>query len=418
MIKKILILIIIALVLIPAAVGIYIFFDQNNGGNDVVGELSQDRRGGIFGFLGFGDSSSSNNTTENGVSAGNQNPGDTQRSAFVPTLRQLTQEPVAGATFTGTSTVRYTDRGTGHTFEADLTSYDVQKLSNTTIPKVYRAFWVNDGEGVVYQQLGEQTDTIKTSFIELIDTTGTSTEALKDTVITFLEDNISEIAVSPDTNKITYLKNGLVTIGNPDGTGGSSFKMPGNEWVLEWTSPNALNLTTKASAVVDGYAYTSSLSGNMSKLAGPISGLTTYNPENEWFLWSESSGTSIALFAQNTTTGTTTPIVPKTLPEKCALLQNNTDSVICGVSASMQNPNEMLPDSWYRGVVSLNDQFILYNLSDLSSKILLEPQTPIDIIEPMVGPEDIYLVFINKKDLTLWSLNLEDALAEAGTTTF
>jgi len=417
MIKKILILIIIILVLSTAAVGIYIYFDRGNGGDNVVGELSQDRRGGIFGFLGFGD----NSTPEGGAgdtSTNNRNPDDKQRSAFVPTLRQITQESVAGATFTGTSTIRYTDRGTGHTYEADLTSYNVQKLSNTTIPKVYRAFWVNDGEGVVYQQLGEQTNTIKTSFIELVDTTGTSTEALKDTVITFLEDDISEITVSPDTDKIAYLKNGLITIGNPNGTGRSSFKIHGNEWVLEWTSPDVLNLTTKASALVDGYAYTSSLSGNMSKLAGPISGITTYNPANEWLLWSESDSETIDLFAHNTTTGTTTPVVPRTLPEKCVSLQNDTALMVCGVSNFIQNQQYTHPDNWYQGFVSFEDRFNLYNLSEPSSKVLLEPQTPIDIIEPMVGPEDIYLVFINKKDLTLWSLNLEEARVGAGVTTF
>ena len=400
-----------------AAVGIYVYFDRGNGGDNVVGELSQDRRGGIFGFLGFGDSSS-NNSTQDGAPTGNQNPGDTQRSTFVPTLRQLTQEPVAGFTFTGTSTVRYVDRGTGHTLEADLTSYDVQKLSNTTIPKVYRAFWVNKGEGVVYQQLSEQTDTIKTSFIELINTTGTSTEALKDTVITFLEDNISEIAVSPDTDKIVYLKNGLITIGGPDGAGQSSFKIPGNEWILEWTSPNKLNLTTKASALVDGYSYTSSLAGSMTKLIGPASGLTTYNPDNNWFLWSESDGNTVTLFAENPSTGTTTPMIPGALPEKCVLLQNKTDSVVCGVSNFIQNQQYMHPDSWYQSVVSFEDRFSLYNLSNPSSKVLIEPQTPVDVIEPMVGPEDIYLVFINKKDLTLWSLNLEEALVGSGATAF
>ena len=88
------------------------------------------------------------------------------------------------------------------------------------------------------------------------------------------------------------------------------------------------------------------------------------------------------------------------------------------MSISIQNQNNTFPDSWYQGVVSFDDRFILYNLTDLSTRILNETQTPLDVIDPIVGPEDFYLVFINKKDLTLWSLNLEEALVGSSATAF
>ena len=87
--------------LVAIAIGVRIYFDQGND-FDVVGEKTEEP-GGIFGFLGFGDSPS-----DTGSSAQTDTPDENtqDRPVFIPTLRQVTDEPVAGATFIGTSTIK------------------------------------------------------------------------------------------------------------------------------------------------------------------------------------------------------------------------------------------------------------------------------------------------------------------------
>src|SRR3989344_6356609 len=68
----------------------------------------------------------------------------------IPRLRKLSKEPVAGAVVfnTGTtSVVRFVEKGTGNVYEATSDSLAIKRLTNTTIRKIIRAFWVPSGVG-------------------------------------------------------------------------------------------------------------------------------------------------------------------------------------------------------------------------------------------------------------------------------
>ena len=73
--------------------------------------------------------------------------------------------------------------------------------------------------------------------------------------------------------------------------------------------------------------------------------------------------------------------------------------------------NGEYPDSWYQGVVSFNDKIWKVDINTNSSELIFDFQTEsgkdFDVIEPFLSDDDEYLFFINKKDLSFWSLSLK-----------
>ena len=71
------------------------------------------------------------------------------------------------------------------------------------------------------------------------------------------------------------------------------------------------------------------------------------------------------------------------------------------------------PDQWYQGVVSTNDLVQKINVFDLYSFILSDPnqdskdlEDGIDISNMQISPNTSFLIFINKKDSSLWMLDV------------
>lgn len=405
MFKKILILIIVILIIASVAIGIRFFLSQGSGSS--LGTNDQTERGGIFGFLGFGDSET--NTSSERTPTPTENVDQGGRAVFIPTLRQITQEPVSGATFVSTSTIRYVDRGTGHIYETSVNSYEVSKITNTTLPKIYEALWLAEGEGVIYRQLDEAGINIITTYIELLEPTGTSTDMLRETAVTYLPENISSISVSPSGTRIVYIQGSTVTVSNPDGSGSSSFSVPGTQWLVDWKDNNSLILNTKPSASASGFAYTSTLSGTLQKFLGPKQGLFI-KPFGDGYMFSESTSNSFR-FSTQTTEGVLAESFYPTFPEKCFVAEVFENTALCGMPQN--TAVGQYPDSWYKGLVSFTDNIGIYDLNGNVSVTIYQPEEPVDIIDPSLSEDGRMFLFTNKKDLTLWVLNIEEALASS-----
>ncbi|MCI5108673.1 MAG: hypothetical protein MRY49_02395 [Candidatus Pacebacteria bacterium] len=382
MAKKIIIVIIVILVLGGAAWVIRMYLDDTPTPQ---GEESvETSRSGIFSFLGIGNDTRVDTTRE--VVETNT------RNLIIPTLRKITDEAVSGATFVGTSTIRYTLRGNGHIIETSVNSWDERKIVNTTIPEVQKAIWFNEGNSVIYQK-GDST--IETRVLEIQNSSGTSTGSIKDSVQTFLEEGIEDIAVSPDTKSFAYTKNDggetKVVIGE------SSFNIPSQQWNIDWPENNTLIFTTKGSALSLGYSYRSSLTGSLEKITGGLPGFTlkTFG-ENTLFT---SDTDRFRLFLDNT--GTIGQLIPGTLPEKCV---NYSEEILCATPKTL--PLGDYPDSWYKGVVSFDDEFVSYDPKGFGFEVLHSPTEDIDAVDLRLNQTSSHLLFINKKDLTLWALDL------------
>src|SRR3990167_9394362 len=148
----------------------------------------------------------------------------------IPRLRKISSEPVAGAAVFNigtTSIVRFVEKGTGNVYEVKSDSLAVQRLTNTTIPKIVRAFWLPNATGFLAQTLLSGREIVETNFVRLNKNVASSTnETLTPFGVTIgkLPTGIKEITIKPDSTKIFYYTVSASSdwyISNPDGTGSS-----------------------------------------------------------------------------------------------------------------------------------------------------------------------------------------------------
>src|SRR3989344_2465460 len=291
----------------------------------------------------------------------------------LPRLRKLSKEPVAGAVVfnTGTtSVVRFVEKGTGNVYEATSDSLAIKRLTNTTIRKIIRAFWIPSGAGFLAQTLIPESEIIETNFVKLNKvSTSTLSENLTpfSTTISKLPTGIKELTIKPDGTKIFYYTvsgNSRWFVANPDGTGATLLlSHPLTEWLPKWVSPTLVS----------------------------------------------SGGKTPRLFLINNKNFTSINANTNTLADKCVWSKKEI-SVYCAIPN--QIPNGAYPDDWYRGTLQTEDflkkidlnNIIYYNTADLSK----ESGEKIDVVDIMLSPDDTHLIFRNKTDGFLWLLRIED----------
>lgn len=326
-------------------------------------------------------------------------------------LKQISASSVAGATsFTqnGKTIIRYVEKQTGHIYEIETGNTRANRISNMTIPGIQNVLW-GEGESLILQYL-DGNNTIKSVSAKIIRATSTS-ETLSGT---FLPDSIRDIAVSEDKKKVFYLLslgNAVIgTVANIDGGGRKQvFESPITEWAPAWIDPKTISLTTRPSAFARGYLYTlSSENGNIQKILGDVSGLTTLVSKNKnKVLFSASAQSSFETFLHTIQKGTATIFPITTLPEKCAWSNDNIN-LYCAVPESI--PAGAYPDLWYQGKISFSDALWKINTETGALNILSTPgesaRETLDVISLVLDENETVLVFRNKKDSSLWSLQL------------
>ena len=377
-------LLIIGIVVVIGVAVFFIFFSQPalGPGESRVGFSIRE-------FLPFGKDTGTSTTTGTGVE--NQTISElptTETNGKIPRLRRISNEPVAGAVIfnTGTtSVVRFVEKGTGNVYEATTDSLVIQRLTNTTIPKIIRAFWLPNGSGFLAQTLIAENEVVETSFVKLNkNSTSSTNESLTPfgTTIGKLPTGVKEIAIKPDGAKIFYYTiNGSYSdwfISNPDGTSASLvMSHPLTEWLPKWASANTITMQNKASSEAVVYNYFFDVPSRVLKKAGiNMAGISSQT---------------------------------NTLEEKCVrATKEKSLTLYCAVP--YQFPSGNYPDVWYKGLVSTEDFIekidignnIFYNTADLSS---LSNQK-IDVVDMSLSPDKSHLIFRNKIDGYLWMLRI------------
>lgn len=333
-----------------------------------------------------------------------------------PIIREISSNPVAGFEIIENKkegpSARYMESETGNIYNAPLAIISKARLTNTTIPKVREAIFMPNGEMVVARYLDDDGVTIK-SFSGKINlpkiATGTSTEG--ELQGEFLRDNIVNI-VSTEENKIFYTvveNNGALGIlANADGSKPTKvFSSAIREWLPQWLKGNSLYINTKASSGSPGHIFKVNTSnGDQTKIIGGILGLTSnFDPKNSDFIYNDNS---LKLFSYNLKTKKSSELSLKTLAEKCAWTNEPDLTIYCGIPDKVE-PAEY-PDDWYKGIVSFKDE--LWKIDMVTGGLTLITQFNettskyLDIINPKVSKDGNYLVFINKNDMSLWSVRV------------
>lgn len=296
--------------------------------------------------------------------------------------------------------LRYVERANGHIYEMNLKNTAVKKISNSTIPTIYEAIFDSKGSTVIYRYLSESNSI--TSYIATLG--GTSGE--------FLPQDILDISVTPQKDKFFYLvkyNNEISGSTRSFGVAGKEtfFSFPFTEWLSQFVSDQKIYLTTKPSWNIEGSVYSlDKTSGVLSKIFGGVNGLTTLvDNSGEFVLYNTSTETGPKLSIYDIKNNTSSQISLYGLPEKCVWTRDSL-FVYCAVPNKIESAQ--LPDLWYQGLVSFDDYIVKINVENREIYTLANSmeEIPMDGTHLFLDKNEETLFFINKKDSTLWSLDV------------
>jgi len=407
------IIIILAVFLVVLGVLVWFYFSFNT---PTVAPTTTATSTDFYDPFGTNSNSAAPDQTDNGTN--NTVPTD---FAALGKLRQISTEPVSGFsvvenTKTKKTDVHYILRANGNIYETYTDSPEQKRLSITTVPKVYASTWLPDGQKLIIQYLKDNTETVETFSVKINPATTTLNEFEGGIDGNHLAEDIKGLAINPKGDKLFYLTSNLKGssgfISKPDGLNKKLiFESPLVEWLVSWPKEETITLTTKPSAKVAGFLYfLNSVTGNFSRIIGDINGLTTKtNKTATEVLYSDSIRITPKLYLYDVKTGESKLLPWNTFPEKCVWSKLDAKIVYCAVPKTM--PTGEYPDIWYQGLVSFTDDLWLVNTdtgaATLVFDIAKETNKNIDIVDLEIDNNDNYLFFINKTDLTFWSLSLK-----------
>ena len=381
-----------------------------------------------------------------GQDAGDSNNGNTtsasnvQTTAPLPILRLLSATPVGGygaSTTASTTVVRWVDRGRGNIYEARGDRLDITTISNTLLPRVYESWWNKNDTSFVGQYLSDKGDEITTVIANIQKRvaptpakTGTSTSVMTETIqnqqVTgtiyelkgkVVSGNIIAVASSPKRDRILVINNdngrAIGYVSNFDGSKQTQlFDLPFTQLVAEWPEENTIAITTKAGANYSGYLYFVNVkTGVLTQILGNMPGLATkVSKDAIRVLYSsatkDTNMTKTIIYEINT--GKSTEMIFRTFADKCVWSSKFKEEVYCALPSKITTG--IYPDDWYLGKVSFIDDIWLLNSTTGQihrvSKLLSQANQLIDVFNIELDTNGDFLYFMNKNNLSLWSLDL------------
>ncbi|MDE2038327.1 MAG: hypothetical protein KGI69_03880 [Patescibacteria group bacterium] len=376
-------------------------------------------------------SGTSPSSSPTGTATTSQN-GQAQGSAYsLPVLRLLSDTPVGGygaSTTASTTVVRWVDRGRGNIYQATYDSANITTLSNTVVPRIYGSVWDRNlvsfigslfqsgdtAPSTVYAQLVAQaTSTASAQASSSPDSASLTPYVLRGKNI---PGDVVSYAASPDGKSIFMfaVQNGEgigYTAPFNGGTATQIFTTPLTQASVDWPAPNIISITTAGSAYEPGYLYfVDPKTGVWKKVIGPLPGLSAKVSHDGKYAILSATGNknNVVTSIYSVASSTGTDAVIRTLADKCAWGDFYKDVVYCGVPS--QAVPGTYPDDWYKGTLSTNDQIWQVDAATgavhLVSPIISQSDRVIDAFDLSLDPKDDYLFFMNKNDLSLWSLDL------------
>jgi len=267
--------------------------------------------------------------------------------------------------------------------------------------------WGSGATSLVTRYLKNDNQTIDT-YALTIQNVSTST----DKVVNGVQFPTNILSFDVSGNSVFYLiQSGNGSIGiTSDMNGGKKkqvWSSPLRELTGQFVNSSTIALTTKPETDLPGYLYlVNANTGAVKRIIGDVNGLSASVSPDGTLIAALANSTS--MFIQKVSDNSRTPMTPATFPEKCVWSRKDKNVLFCAV------PNETLDSSslisWYKGLVSYDDQIWKYDLKTNTSSVIedisKDTDEPIDAIKPILSDDEQYLVFVNKKDGSLWSLDL------------
>jgi len=396
-----------------------LFFFYSRSGNTGTGNQASSTQSAVNPF-----GSNATNKTTTGTTGGNtgNNTQTNTTNGNTAKLTQLYANPTSGSVFFASKSnqdvLEFVDRANGNVYQYLPQSQSGQptRLTDTTIPKIEEVKWSPTGNNLVYRYLdNNNTDTID-SFSGTI--TGTSTGGnLRQIAGTFLSVDLAQMAVSPKGDKIFGLwkKNdgsgSFGVLSNLDGTNKKQiFNSSASSWNISWPTNTLVTFTTRPTYKDYGYLFFfNTQTYSFERILGDIAGLSTLtNSDGSLIAYSRSQDKAFSLNIYDTKNKTDESIPLATLADKCVWSTKNTNILYCAVPQSI--PSDTYPDAWYQGTEFFQDNIWMIDAnSGVTTQLYqigVNESASIDAMNLTISPDDKYLSFSNKNDLSLWILGL------------
>lgn len=421
--RKFYIIITVVLALIFAGLVGYYFLVRTNSNSTTGGTV-----GSIFNFFPFGNGGTTGGTGTPPPPPGTPPTQPNPLNSPLQKLREISSEPVTGAgtldVKIGTSTksnqlgtvVNYIEKATGHIFTANLFDTTQVRISNTTIPLSYDAIWGNSNTSFIARYLKTDDQTVDTYSLML------KAGAPVKGATTTPEDSISATVFPAGIMDVQVLDSSVFYLQKTPTGGSTGFvsNFSGTTKKQIWNSPirdlnsqyvnsTTIALTTKPAQSLGGYLYfVNTTSGNVRKILSNIAGLSTLTSPNTSRVLYLVNDTGAQMYLYTVSTLGAVAVTPTTFPEKCVWSLKNPDTVYCAVPEGQLDGSSLT--SWYQGLVSFSDDIWKYDMKNNTATIIenlsANANESIDVIKPILSADEQYLVFMNKTDNSLWSLDL------------
>ncbi len=307
--------------------------------------------------------------------------------------------------------IQYIIKQNGNIYQGEPGNSDERKHSEQIMPVIQEAFVGKNGSSIIMRYLTPGTETIET-FIRLLPEENIGADIITNSKVDgrFLPQNIRDLSLSKDGNSILYLQKtqegvtGFIT--EADGINKKNiFESHFTEWLTQWPNEDLITLNTKPASGIPGYLYSVNTKiKDFKKIVGGINGLTTLTSPNGLYVLIGDDSMNLSIL--NRDTGEIKDINIQSLPEKCTW-DKSSYYVYCGVP--QYKPAGKIPDDWYKGKISFNDNIwkIQPQTGEAGMLInILKNNENIDTNNLKISPDSNFLYFIDKQKSILWELKL------------
>jgi hypothetical protein len=146
------------------------------------------------------------------------------------------------------------------------------------------------------------------------------------------------------------------------------------------------------------------------KLISDVSGLTTLVNTDGRLAFISYSDAALGMRSAIYDIAARTYTFPQfnTYVEKCVWSKIDPSLAYCAVPLDV--PNEAQPEGWYKSTTQTRDVIYKVDATTGETSLVLDEkelgENEIDMEKLALSPDEDYIYFINKKDLTLWSYEL------------
>jgi len=413
-------IIIISAVILLILGGLLFFYfrSANTGGNQ-----PQTAQSNVNPFGNAPGNKPSTGVAGNAAGSGGQTVQIGTSTQVLARLTELYSNPTSGSMFfvnkSNQDVLQFVDRANGNVYQylPQPQSGQATRLTNTTIPKIEETVWSATGNSLIYRYLENDTDTIN-SFSGAISISSSTNGGLGQVTGAFLDQNIAELVADPKGDKIFGLKeksdgsgsSGILS--NFDGTGKKQiFDSPVSFWNISWPATSIIAFTTKPTYKDFGYLFFFNTgSYTFSRILGDVAGLSTVtNGDASLVAYSGSENNAFGLSIYDVKNKTDKTITIPTLADKCVWSAKDDTVLYCGVPQTI--PPDNYPDAWYQGTESFSDNIWMIDTKSAVATELYQTNPAqgenIDMMDLAMSPDDKYLSFTNKNDLSEWMLAIQ-----------